>query len=102
METAQQPALGGTWTHSFEEDAGDVQVYRRSDAFTFPPSRRPRETLDFQQAGQVVSGMPGADDRRQMAGASLTPLGMNRFRIGEGRVIEIIESGADILKLRET
>jgi hypothetical protein len=100
METPQQPPPDGTWTHSFEEDEGDVQVYRRSDAFTFPPSRRPRETLDFQQPGQVVTGMPGADDRRQRAAGSLTPLGMNRFRLGDAWVIEVIESGADILRIR--
>ena len=100
METAQQPSPGGAWTHSFEEDEGDVQVYRRSDGFTFPPSRRPRETLDFRQAGQVVTGTPGADDGRQLANAAFTPLGMNRFRLGDARVIEVIESGADILKLR--
>lgn len=97
-----QPATGlsGTWAHSFEEDEGDVQVYRPHDSFAFPPSRRGRETLDFQQPGRVTSGMPGPDDRRVHSAAQVTPLGMNRFRIGDARVLEVVESGPDVLKVR--
>jgi hypothetical protein len=90
----------GNWTHSFEEDEGDVQVCRLSGSFAFPPSRRGRETLDFSQSGQVDSGMPGADDKRQHSTSSVVPMVMNRFRIGEGRVIEVIESGPDVLKVK--
>lgn len=97
----QQPfRLSGTWTHSFEEDEGNVQVFRPSHAFAFPPSRRGRETLDFDNPGQVVTGVPGPDDRLQRTSSSLTPMGMNRFRIGEARVMEVVEAGADILKVR--
>ncbi|MFC5477763.1 hypothetical protein [Massilia suwonensis] len=97
---AQTGGLQGSWAHSFEEDAGDVQVYRLRDAFPFPPSRRGRETLDFQQAGQVVSGMPGPDDRQVHASGGLTPLGMNRFRLGDAQTLEVVESGPDVLKVR--
>ena len=101
MTTATQTgAFGGTWAHSFEEDADGVHVYRLRDTFPFPPSRRGRETLDFRQAGQVVSGMPGPDDRQVQSAADLTPLGMNRFRLGNAQVIEVIESGPDVLKVR--
>jgi hypothetical protein len=96
----QASGLSGVWAHSFEEDAGDVQVYRLRDKFSFPPSRRGRETLDFQQAGQVVSGMPGPDDRQMQSSGVLTPLGMNRFRIGDAQVLEVVESGPDVLKVR--
>jgi hypothetical protein len=98
----QQPfSLSGAWTHSYEEDEGSVQVYRPSHSFTFPPSRRGRETLEFVSPGQVVTGVPGPDDRLQSSASSLTPLGMNRFRIGEARVIEVVEAGSDILKVRQ-
>jgi hypothetical protein len=92
--------LSGNWTHSFEEDEGEVQVYRSSSSFAFPPSRRGRETLDFSPSGQVDTGMPGADDKRQHSTSSVVALGMNRFRIGDGRVIEVVESGPDVLKVK--
>ena len=92
--------LSGAWTHSFEEDEGDVQVYRPSNGFTFPPARRPRETPEFAAPGQVVTGVPGPDDKLQRTASSLTPMGMGRFRIGETRVIEVIQSASDILKVK--
>lgn len=92
--------LSGNWTHSFEEDEGDVQVYRPSGSFAFPPSRRGRETLDFSQADRVDSGMPGADDKRQHTSSTIVALGMNRFRIGDARVIEVVESGLGVLKVK--
>jgi hypothetical protein len=102
MGADQQPfSLSGAWTHSFEEDEGNVQVYRPSNSFAFPPSRRGRETLEFGSPGQVVTGVPGPDDRLQRTTSSLTPLGMNRFRIGETRTIEVVEAGSDILKVRQ-
>jgi hypothetical protein len=99
MQAEQQPfRLSGAWTHSFEEDQGDVQVYRPSNSFAFPPSRRGRETLEFSTPGQVVCGLPGPDDRLQRTTSSLTPLGMNRFRIDQARTIEVVEAGGDILR----
>ena len=29
----------GSWTHSFEEDADGIEVYRPTATFVFPPSR---------------------------------------------------------------
>lgn len=92
--------LSGSWTHSFEEDEGDIQVYRPSNSFAFPPARRARETLEFAMPGQIVTGIPGPDDKLQRTSSSLTPMGMGRFRIGEARVIEVIQSASDILKLK--
>lgn len=101
MGTEQQSAgLSGAWTRSFEEDEGNIQVYRPSNSFTFPPARRARDTLDFTTPGQVVTGVPGPDDKLQRTTSSLTSMGMGRFRIGEMRVIEVIESASDILKVR--
>jgi len=80
-----------------------VLVYRPTHSFAFPPSRRGRETLEFGNAGQVVPGMPGPDDRPRSTSSSLTALGMNRFRLdgagAPGQVIEIVEAGPDVLKV---
>jgi hypothetical protein len=96
--------LSGSWTHSYEEDGGDVQVYRPTHAFAFPPSRRGRETLEFGAAGQLTQGMPGPDDKQSRTGAALTSLGMNRYRLDggqtPGQIIEIIQSEPGLLKVR--
>ncbi|MET3131630.1 hypothetical protein AAKU55_001893 [Oxalobacteraceae bacterium GrIS 1.11] len=101
QETAR---LGGKWTHSFEEDEGDVRLYRPTDSFPFPPSRRGRETLAFGPDAQVLRGMPGPDDRQRVTSSGMTALGMNRFRLdapeANGSVIEIVEAKPDLLKLR--
>ena len=94
------PVLQGSWTHSFEEDEpGDVQVYRPTHSFAFPPARRGRECLEFGAGGQVEQSMPGADDRPRSSSAGVTALGMNRYRLG-GTVIEVLEMTADRLRLR--
>ncbi len=97
--------LGGSWTHSFEEDEAGVQVYRPTHSFAFPPSRRGRETLKFGAEGEVVMGAPGPDDRLRFTQARLTALGMNRYSLGgtaerPGRVIEIVEATPEVLKVR--
>ena len=97
--------LNGSWTHSFEEDEAGVLVYRPTHSFAFPPSRRGRETLDFSVDGQVVESAPGPDDRPSSTAVPRTALGMNRFSLGgtaaaPGRVIEVLESTPDVLKLR--
>ena len=89
---------GSSWTHSFEEDTGSEQVYRPS-SYPFPPSRRPRATLDF-AAGQMVTAVAGPDDKLQRSAAPLTALGMQRYRLGDGREIEVVEAGADVLRVR--
>lgn len=101
METSQQDALlGGNWTHSFEEDANGIEVFRPSNSFPFPPSRRPRQTLEFTSGGQASIGTPGPDDRLQAAQATVQALGMNRYRLGDSRVIEVVERGPDVLRIR--
>ncbi len=89
--------LVGTWMHSFEEDTDSEQVYRR-DSYPFPPSRRPRDTLDF-GAGQMMTAMPGPDDKPQRSMSVVTPLGMQRYRLGDGREIDVLEAGSDVLRV---
>jgi len=107
MTTMNQAAagLGGSWAHSFEEDEGNVRVYRPTRSFAFPPSRRGRDTLEFGGAGEVTVGVPGPDDRTRRTPSRLVALGMNRYRLdaatgAPGQVIEIVEAAPDVLKLR--
>jgi hypothetical protein len=95
---AGEEGLSGSWTHSYEEDTGDEKVYR-PDSYPFPASRRPRERLDF-GVGQVITAVPGPDDKLKRSTAPIIALGMNRFRLGDGREIEVIDVGTDTLKVR--
>lgn len=100
-----QTELQGSWTHSFEEDQGDIQVYRPTNSFAFPPTRGGRETLEFGDGGQFQMLSQGPDDRPRSTGGSWTALGMNRFRQegaeGTGETIEIIEQTPELLKIRK-
>lgn len=100
-----QASIQGSWTHSFEEDQGDVLVYRPTHAFTFPPARG-RETLEFGEGGELTKRAPGPDDRPRETAGHWKALGMNRFQLGgrenaPGRVIEVVEHTPDILKIRK-
>jgi hypothetical protein len=87
MEAHQTTMGTGTWAHSFEEDEGDIQVYRLRASYPFPPSRRGRETLEFDASGRAsAAGMPGPDDRM------MPKADVPRF--------EVVEAGPDILKVR--
>jgi len=100
-----QVSIQGSWTHSFEEDEGDVLVYRPTHGFAFPPARG-RETLEFVAGGELTERIPGPDDRPRDRAGNWTALGMNRFRLsgvtdGSGRVIEVLEHTPLILKIRK-
>jgi hypothetical protein len=48
------------WTHSREEDQGEIQVYRPTD-YEFPPARG-REGIEFRRNGEFVFYQIGATD----------------------------------------
>lgn len=103
--SAPSATLGGSWTHSIEEDEGEVRVYRSTHTFPFPPSRRGRDTFESGPEGEVATGLPGPDDRVQLARTRLTALGMNRYRLAgtagaPDRVIVVVEATLAVLKLR--
>ena len=77
--------VAGRWTHSFEEDHGDVMVYRPAD-HDLPWPRR-RAGIDFAPDGTYVEWVVGREGtRRPVAG---------RWRAGEGGRIELSgEAGA--------
>lgn len=100
-----QASIQGSWTHSSEEDQGDILVYRPTDSFAFPPARG-RETLVFGEGGELTEQTPGPDDRPRDSGGNWTALGMNQFRLegsveAAGRVIEVVEHTPEVLKIRK-
>ena len=104
MSAMEPAAPSGSWTHSFEEDGSDGTLYRPTQGFSFPPSRRGRETLEFDGAGQVRIGTPGPDDRPRLSSWTMTSQGANRYRLENGgmpaQMLEIVESAPDKLKVR--
>ncbi|MGK5002616.1 hypothetical protein [Janthinobacterium sp. LB2P70] len=102
----------GSWTHSFEEDADGIEVYRPTATFAFPPSRKGRKVLEFgvpagamaQGAATLTPMAPGPDDRPRAGPVTrLVPLGMGRYALGDGAgahdVIDIVEATPDVLRL---
>jgi hypothetical protein len=97
-------APSGSWTHSFEEDEpGGILVYRPTQSFAFPPTRGGRDTIVFGAGGEMTAHAQGPDDRPQAQPGQWIARGMNRFALAEApeQAIEIIEAGADILKIRK-
>jgi|SRR6476646_5493284 hypothetical protein len=99
------PPVTGSWTHSFEEDKAEYEVYRPTDTFPFPLSRRGRETLEFSHGGEMRMEEPGPDDRLYIKKCTWSSIGKNRFVISgvevEGeRIVEILDAKPDLLKIR--
>ncbi|GAA2759390.1 hypothetical protein [Actinopolymorpha rutila] len=103
MSASDDPcSVQGSWTHSFEEDASGIEVYRPTDTFPFPPARRGRERLTF-DGDQVIVSVPGPDDRTRPR----TTLGQVRpGRFGEASTgaegFEIVEAAPDVLRIRRS
>lgn len=98
-------SIQGSWTHSFEEDQGDIQVYRPTHSYTFPPARKGRETLQFEQDGLLTIQTPGLDDRPRATVGRWMALGTNRFQLSgiansSDRTLEIVEYTPQTLRVR--
>jgi hypothetical protein len=99
-DTDATSAPAGSWTHSFEEDSDDVEVYRPTATYAFPPSRRGRRRLAF-TTGEVIESAPGPDDRLRPS-ATLAAVGPGRFgggATGDAR-LEVLEATSEIVKIR--
>jgi hypothetical protein len=98
--------VSGNWTHSFEEDEpGGIRVYRPTQSFAFPPTRAGRDRIVI-EGGELREQAPGPDDRARDKPGKWRALGMNRFGLGGTaeqpvEVIEILEAGPDLLKIRK-
>lgn len=100
-----QSSIQGSWTHSFEEDQGDIQVFRPTHSFAFPPSRKGRETLQLEEGDLLTVQTPGPDDRPRAMPGRWVALGTNRFQLSgiasrPDQILEVVEHTPQILRIR--
>ncbi len=85
------------WTHSREEDADDVRVYRPDD-WDFPPARG-RRGFELRPDGELLVYGPGATDRPEATTGRWESSGAGRVRLGDEEV-EIVSLEPDRLTVR--
>lgn len=94
----------GRWMHSFEEDEGDLTVYRPA-SYDFPRARG-RAGIEIHPDGTFVELAIGRGDANEAVPGRWQMVGPDRLRTTGGeamrppRTLEIVESGPDILKVR--
>jgi len=96
------PGLAKRWIHSFEEDHGDVAVYRPFD-YPFPPARG-RDGIEFSDDGSFTEWAVGRGDAREAVPgrwqtAEAATLAVTTDRGGE-QVLEVVHLAADRLEVR--
>jgi hypothetical protein len=100
------PHLFRRWSHSFEDDSGDVRVYRPGE-YPFPRARG-RAGIELRPDGAFVDWEIGRGDGNQPRTGRWQEESPGRVRVtldGDNRPpfgLEIVEVTADILKVRRT
>jgi hypothetical protein len=104
------PELVRKWMHSFEEDAGDVQVYR-PEGYAFPRARG-RAGIEFQPGDSMTLWRIGRGDAREAVRGRWERAGASQIRVsfpsaaGAGReeappfTLEIVECTDEILRVK--
>jgi hypothetical protein len=95
--------LVGSWTHSHEEDSGDLVVYRPT-SYAFPRSRG-RDSFELAADGSLVERAIGPADRSVPSPGrwELSEDGRLVLRPGAGgpeRAFEVVSAAPDLLVLR--
>ena len=99
-------ALFRRWWHSFEEDAGDVRVYRPAD-YAFPRARG-RAGIEFRPDGTFVDWSIGPGDAGQGVQGQWHVETPGRLRvtyddnIRAAQTLEIVHCDSDVLKVQQT
>jgi hypothetical protein len=94
------------WTHSREEDQGDILVYR-SDDYPFPPARG-REGLEFRENGAFILYQIGSTDRNLAVPGQWSIQGTNVAEVQfpdqsvSPYTLTILECSEQILKVKQT
>ncbi len=94
------------WVHSFEEDAGDVAVYRPRD-YDFPLARG-RRGLEFKKDGGFIEYRIGPTDAPLGVPGRWRSEGPNQVRIiftdhrKSPYVLEIVYCDGELLKVRRS
>jgi hypothetical protein len=95
--------LAGHWVHSFEEDAGNTEVYRPAD-FPFPPARF-RRGFEFAPEGKLSYYGLGPADKPLIFGGRWSETGPKRIRLEfddahrAPETLEIISMADDVLRV---
>jgi hypothetical protein len=96
------PELEGRWMHSFEEDHGDVAVYRPPE-HEFPRARG-RDGIEFHPDGSFTEWVIGRGDARQPVPGHWRAGGADRLEVsterGGEQVLEILHLDRDRLEVR--
>lgn len=93
------------WGHSFEEDTGDVTVYR-PDNYPFPRARG-RAGIEFRPDGIFIDWVIGPGDAHRAISGHWRMEGLGRVRVyfdgnvRAPRVLEILQCDAAVLKVRQ-
>jgi hypothetical protein len=93
------------WGHSFEEDTGDITVYR-PDNYPFPRARG-RAGIEFRPDGTFIDWIIGPGDAHRAISGHWRMEGPGRVRVyfdGDvraPRVLEILQCDAAVLKARQ-
>jgi hypothetical protein len=94
-----------SWMHSFEEDQGNIRVFRPTN-FSFPLSRRPRLGLEIRADGTFIELRPGPADKPERFEGRWQAVSSAQLRAtfagGSGdRTLEVVHCDSNVLKLRE-
>jgi hypothetical protein len=93
------------WTHSFEEDTGDMTVYRPAD-YTFPRARG-RAGIEFQPNGTFIDWTISPADTRRPVNGHWQKENDNRLLVNfetgvrPARILEIVRCDSGILMVRQ-
>jgi hypothetical protein len=93
------------WQHSFEEDHGDVQVFRPAE-YPFPPARG-RAGLEFRPDGTSIRYAIGRGDAPSAQPGRWQMTGQNRLQLqsqggsGGGGNLEIVRVDDSVLEVRQ-
>jgi hypothetical protein len=94
--------VAGRWMHSFEEDRGDVLVYRPPD-HDFPLARG-RDGIEFAPDGSFVEWAIGRGDAGQAVPGRWRTADGDAVEVatdsGGGQVLEILQVAPDRLEIR--
>ncbi|RBY82161.1 zinc metalloprotease [Geodermatophilus sp. TF02-6] len=102
--TGSDTAAGvtGRWLHAFEEDHGDVTVYRPAGADL--PRARGRRGIEFTQNGSFTEWAVGRGDAPQPLPGRWRRVNAQRLQVstgrGEERVLEVVQLTPDRLEAR--
>jgi hypothetical protein len=105
--SAPELPISGQWLHSFEEDTGDVQVYRPLD-HEFPPARRGREGIEFLPDGTFIDKSVGPADAHVKTQGRWEYAGSGTVRLTfedpqrRARVVEVVECDEQKLCIRRS